>query len=166
MAAERRPQWIARELGRGDPARQCEEGAERRHGLIRVARQGIDLRQVRLDERARRRVFRRRKQLERAPPGPDRVRRPSGSRAGQAVVDQALRVIGLQLQLGLVKSGVLAAASTIQAAQQRENWSPAGRISIRGRREKAVVYSLREGQGRRSRRYGTPWSANPERSAP
>lgn len=63
-------------------------------------------------------------------------------------------------------SGVLAAASTVQAAGQRDVWSPAGRLSIRGRREKAVVYSLRELQTRRSRRYGTPWSSRPERSAP
>jgi adenylate cyclase len=64
------------------------------------------------------------------------------------------------------RSGVLAAASTIQDARQRDNWSPAGRLSIRGRREKAVVYAPKEVQTRRSRRYGTPWSSSSERSAP
>jgi adenylate cyclase len=64
------------------------------------------------------------------------------------------------------RPGVLAAASTIQDAHQRENWSPAGRLSIRGRREKAVVYAPKESQTRRARRYGTPWSSNSERSAP
>ena len=63
-------------------------------------------------------------------------------------------------------SAVLAAASTIQAAEQRAEWSPAGRLHIRGRREKAVVYSPKAGHPRRSRRYGTPWSSRPERSAP
>jgi len=63
-------------------------------------------------------------------------------------------------------SGVLAASSTVQAAEQRDGWSPAGRLSIRGRREKAVVYSPTAGQPKRSRRYGTPWSSRPERSAP
>jgi len=67
---------------------------------------------------------------------------------------------------GKVTVGVLAASSTVQAAEQRDGWSPAGRLSIRGRREKAVVYSPTAAQPKRSRRYGTPWSSRPERSAP
>ena len=64
------------------------------------------------------------------------------------------------------RTGVLASASTVQAAEQREDWSPAGRLTIRGRREKAVVYAPKDPQPRRSRRYGTPWSSRQERSAP
>ncbi|CAN5407825.1 hypothetical protein BH10ACT3_BH10ACT3_23290 [soil metagenome] len=63
-------------------------------------------------------------------------------------------------------SGVLASNSTLQAAEHREAWVPAGRLTIRGRREKAVVYTLREAQARRSRRKGTPQASRPKRSAP
>ena len=63
------------------------------------------------------------------------------------------------------RSGVLASSSTVQAASQRDDWSPAGRLTIRGRREKAVVFAPKDPQPRRSRRYGTPWSSRQERSA-
>ncbi len=63
-------------------------------------------------------------------------------------------------------SGVLASETTIRAAGRRDQWRPAGRLAIRGRRAKAVVYTLREAQPRRSRRYGTPRSFRADRSAP
>lgn len=65
-----------------------------------------------------------------------------------------------------VPSGVLASSSTILSASQREAWVPSGRLTIRGRQEKAAVYTLRPAQKRRARRYGTPWSSKPESSAP
>lgn len=63
-------------------------------------------------------------------------------------------------------SGVLASESTIRAAERRDQWRPAGRLNIRGRKAKAVVYTLREPQPRRSRRYGTSRSLRAERNAP
>ncbi|MGB3409957.1 MAG: adenylate/guanylate cyclase domain-containing protein [Microthrixaceae bacterium] len=63
-------------------------------------------------------------------------------------------------------SGVLASETTIRAAQQRDQWRPAGRLNIRGRRAKAVVYTIREAQPRRARRYGTSRSSKADRSAP
>ena len=65
-----------------------------------------------------------------------------------------------------VPSGVLASSSTILSASQREAWVPSGRLTIRGRQEKAAVYTLRPAQKRRARRYSTPWSSKPESSAP
>lgn len=62
--------------------------------------------------------------------------------------------------------GVLASASTVDAAQHHDTWVDAGALSIRGRRNTASVYALREAQPRRSRWYGTPFRARAERSAP
>lgn len=62
--------------------------------------------------------------------------------------------------------GALAAASTIDAATMTDQWASAGSLSIRGRRGKAAVYSLREPQPRRSRRYGIPFVSKAERRAP
>ncbi|HTO00879.1 MAG TPA: adenylate/guanylate cyclase domain-containing protein [Microthrixaceae bacterium] len=63
-------------------------------------------------------------------------------------------------------TSVLASETTIRAAQRRDQWRPAGRLTIRGRRAKAVVYTLREAQPRRARRYGTSRPSRAERSAP
>jgi adenylate cyclase len=65
-------------------------------------------------------------------------------------------------------TGVLADSSTVRAARDREAWVPAGRRQIRGRRERAMVYTLRSrrAQPRRSRWYGTPLRSRAERSAP
>lgn len=60
--------------------------------------------------------------------------------------------------------GVLAAASTVESAVVSDEWHSAGRLAIRGRREKAKVYGL-EAQ-RWSRWYGTPLRSRAERSAP
>ena len=46
------------------------------------------------------------------------------------------------------------------------DWVPAGRFSIRGRREKATAYTVNGGQPKASRWYGTPWTSRAERSAP
>ncbi len=62
--------------------------------------------------------------------------------------------------------GVLAAASTLTDAAQTDQWVAAGDLSIRGRRSKAKVFTLRDTQPRRSRWYGIPFSSRPERSAP
>ena len=64
-----------------------------------------------------------------------------------------------------VRTGVLASAVTVQRADRPEGWHPEGRVSIRGRREKAEVYGL-SSPGRRSRRYGSARSSRAERSAP
>mgnify|MGYP001813428069 CR=1 FL=1 len=40
--------------------------------------------------------------------------------------------------------GVLASTSTVSAAGTRDGWKPAGRIDVRGRRERAVVFTLEE----------------------
>ncbi len=40
------------------------------------------------------------------------------------------------------RSGVLASATTVEAAGTRDGWKPAGRIEVRGRRERAMVYTL------------------------
>jgi adenylate cyclase len=40
------------------------------------------------------------------------------------------------------RSGVLASATTVDAAGTRDGWKPAGRIEVRGRRERAMVYTL------------------------
>lgn len=52
--------------------------------------------------------------------------------------------------------GVLAAAESYHAAVHRDDWRPAGRIAIRGRQARAVVYTVADPHGRRSRRKGTP----------
>jgi adenylate cyclase len=64
------------------------------------------------------------------------------------------------------RSGVLASESSIDDASWSDDWVSAGRISIRGRRERAHVYTLPTNQPRLSRWYGAPWSSRPERSAP
>ncbi|MGI9577065.1 MAG: adenylate/guanylate cyclase domain-containing protein, partial [Microthrixaceae bacterium] len=40
------------------------------------------------------------------------------------------------------RSGVLASATVIESAGNRDGWTPAGRIDVRGRRERAVVFTL------------------------
>lgn len=65
-----------------------------------------------------------------------------------------------------VRNGVLAHASTVSAASWSRDWVPAGRITIRGRREKALAYTLANSQPRSFRRYGVPWASRAERSAP
>ncbi len=40
------------------------------------------------------------------------------------------------------RSGVLASATTVDAAGARDGWKPAGRIEVRGRRERAMAYTL------------------------
>jgi len=62
-------------------------------------------------------------------------------------------------------SGVLATAATIDAAGRPEEWQPAGRIAVRGRREKADVYSLVPERGPWWSRV-TPRSSRASRSAP
>jgi adenylate cyclase len=62
--------------------------------------------------------------------------------------------------------GVLAAASTVEAAQQADSWVDAGSLTIRGRRGRASVYALRGAQSRRSRWYGMPFASKSDRSAP
>lgn len=57
------------------------------------------------------------------------------------------------------RSGVLAAAETYRAARSKSGWRPAGRIPIRGRQARAVVYTVSDVGGRRSRRRGTPWAS-------
>jgi adenylate cyclase len=39
-------------------------------------------------------------------------------------------------------SGVLASATTVQLGDSRDGWKPAGRIEVRGRRERAIVFTL------------------------
>ena len=63
------------------------------------------------------------------------------------------------------RSGVLAASSSIERAEWAGDWEPAGRLAIRGRRERANVFTIAS-QPRSSRWYGTPWSSRAERSAP
>lgn len=62
--------------------------------------------------------------------------------------------------------GVLAAASTVEAARHTDQWTDAGSLTIRGRRGRASVYALRSAQSRRSRRYGIPFVSKADRSAP
>lgn len=57
------------------------------------------------------------------------------------------------------RTGVLAAAGTYLQADTRSGWRPAGRIAIRGRQARAVVYTTRTDYGRRSRRRGTARAA-------
>jgi adenylate cyclase len=62
--------------------------------------------------------------------------------------------------------GVLAAATTVECSTQPDAWINAGDLSIRGRRNKAKVFALRDAQPRRSRWYGTALRSRAERSAP
>jgi adenylate cyclase len=73
------------------------------------------------------------------------------------------------------RSPALASAATIAAALEWSGvddadalgWRDAGRVSVRGRREKAEVYApVLADPGRRPRWYGTPWSTRAPRSAP
>jgi len=65
------------------------------------------------------------------------------------------------------RNAALASAATVEAAGLPEEWAPAGRLAIRGRREKAEVYAPVGGsEGRRSRWYGTPRASRAPRSAP
>lgn len=64
------------------------------------------------------------------------------------------------------RTGVLVAAETYLRADVRSDWRPAGRIPIRGRQARALVYTTRSHHGRRSRRRGTPWASRADRSAP
>ncbi len=63
------------------------------------------------------------------------------------------------------QAGVLATSATFQAAGRPEEWSSAGRISVRGRREKAEIYRLDPGAGPWWSRM-TPRSTRATRSAP
>jgi adenylate cyclase len=63
------------------------------------------------------------------------------------------------------RTPALASVATVDAAGRPEEWQPAGRMAIRGRREKAEVYAPVPSL-RRSRWYGTPWSTRAPRSAP
>jgi adenylate cyclase len=66
----------------------------------------------------------------------------------------------------VAKVPALAAESTIRDASSADGWVTHGKLSIKGRRERAVAYRLQDAQSRRSRWYGTTWSSKPERSAP
>lgn len=63
------------------------------------------------------------------------------------------------------QAGVLATAATIAAAGRPEEWSSAGKIGVRGRREKAEIYRLDPGAASWWTRM-TPRSARASRSAP
>ena len=64
------------------------------------------------------------------------------------------------------KVPVLASESTTRRASTGDAWVPHGRLALKGRRERAAAFTLREAQTRRSRWYGTPWASRAERSAP
>lgn len=49
-------------------------------------------------------------------------------------------------------TGVLASATTLHAARSHDGWKPAGRIEVRGRRERAVVFTLDDAGFDRRRR--------------
>jgi adenylate cyclase len=49
-------------------------------------------------------------------------------------------------------TGVLASASTVHAAVTNDGWKPAGRIDVRGRSERAVVYTVDDPELDRNRR--------------
>ncbi|MFI5044718.1 MAG: adenylate/guanylate cyclase domain-containing protein [Acidimicrobiales bacterium] len=63
------------------------------------------------------------------------------------------------------RTGVLATAETVEEAENADAWRPAGRVTVRGRRERVAVYTL-DTPGRRSRRRGTSRSSRAEHSAP
>ena len=84
------------------------------------------------------------------------------------VVNLAARLCDLAKE---ERTPALASASTVQAAVAEDGladgWHPAGRMAIRGRREKAEVYAPElPVPARRARWYGTPWSTRAPRSAP
>ena len=54
-------------------------------------------------------------------------------------------------------SGVLASATTVDMSGSREGWKPSGRINVRGRRERATVFTLAEGGERRPRWPSVTW---------
>ena len=64
------------------------------------------------------------------------------------------------------RAGALATAATVVEAGFPEGWHQAGRLAIRGRREKAEVYAPVPPSSRRARWVGTPWSTRAPRSAP
>ena len=64
------------------------------------------------------------------------------------------------------KVSVLASESTAVRASAGDAWVPHGRLALKGRRERAATFTLRDAQTKRSRWYGTPWAARAERSAP
>ena len=64
------------------------------------------------------------------------------------------------------RSGVLADATTVEAAGGPDEGRSMGRMGIRGRRERAEVYAYRAERSRRSRRYGTSRSSKADRRAP
>ncbi len=78
------------------------------------------------------------------------------------VVNVASRLCDLAKDEG---AGVLATRATVDAAGRPEEWQPAGRIAVRGRREKAEVYSLEPDRGPWWSRV-TPRSTRASRSAP
>ncbi len=63
-------------------------------------------------------------------------------------------------------SGVLASVSTVSDAASAGDWVAVGDLSIRGRRNKATAYSLRDSQPRRSWWNGIPFASRVERRAP
>ena len=66
------------------------------------------------------------------------------------------------------KVPVLADSTTFAGAGSPEEWRADGRIGIRGRKERAEVftYGADRERSRRSRRKGIPWPSNAERNAP
>jgi len=64
------------------------------------------------------------------------------------------------------RTQVLADATTVVGASSPDGWRTAGKISIRGRKERAEVFSYGAERSRRSRRYGTSRSSKPDRNAP
>lgn len=64
------------------------------------------------------------------------------------------------------QAGVLASVSTVQTASNTSDWVPVGEFSIRGRRNKAPAYSLRDVPSRRSWWNGIPFVPKAERRAP
>jgi class 3 adenylate cyclase len=57
-------------------------------------------------------------------------------------------------------------ASTYASAGRPEGWHAAGRLNVRGRRERAEIYGLAPAERPRRRWYGTPFSSSAERRAP
>lgn len=63
-------------------------------------------------------------------------------------------------------SGVLATRSTVAAAGEPDDWRSVGRLAVRGRRERAEVYSIPTGSEPWWSRVMTPFSPRASRSAP
>lgn len=63
-------------------------------------------------------------------------------------------------------TGVLATRSTVIAADRPAAWRPAGRMTVRGRRERAEVYSITEDRGPWWSRVTTPRAPREEHRAP